>query len=327
MRLNFFVLLAASLPCATAQSTISTPALGYAYDPGLHAIRAVRGIPGAALVAGPLDPGFEAAAAAVAPSQDFALVLDMATADLRLVSWRSGSPSSTVLMHAAQPPDRFVFSRSGTAAILADSHSGGLQLVTSLPDSPDVREIQPAGTPLPNAMAAADDGVVALATGDLVRITGPGLSPFSLPFPPHVAALAFSGSTHNLLAVTDTGDVYLALNIDSGADIRKIYSGDPGTADPVAVQFSPDGSGGLVANKAGMIASIDLNSGAAAMLSCQCAPTGLEPFGRPGMFRLTGISNKPLLLFDSAANPGRLWFVPAPGKVALHSVRRLRSAQ
>src|ERR1035437_6928255 len=116
MRLKSLLLLTSLLPCATAQSGISVPALGYAYDPHLRAIRAIRGVPGAALVAEALDAGFDLAAAAVAPSQDFALALSTAGSPVRVISWRTSTPSIAVLPDAMNAPDGFVFSPSGNAA-------------------------------------------------------------------------------------------------------------------------------------------------------------------------------------------------------------------
>jgi hypothetical protein len=211
--------------------------------------------------------------------------------------------------------DRFVFSTSGRAAVLSDSQSGHMQLLLSLPDSPVVREIQAAGSPAAAAIAVADDGTLAFAAADSVHFVGADLNPFSLPLPFDVAALAFS-SSNALLAVTSAGDIYLARNPAGGADIRMVYSGDGRTADPVAVQFSANESTGFVANQAGILASVDLSAGAADALSCQCAPTLLQPFGRAGLFRLTEISNRPVLLFETTPNRARLWFVPADQRSA-----------
>jgi hypothetical protein len=310
MRLNSFLLLASLLPCAAAQSGISVPALGYAYDRGLGAIRTIRGTPGAALLGEVLDTGVDIASAAIAPSGKFALAISTAENDVRLVSWQTGAPSVVVLADAMKGPDCVVFSTSGRAAVLSDRQSGHIQLLLSLPDSPVLREIQAAGTPAAAAIAVADDGALAFAAADGVHFVGADLNPSSLPLPSDVAALAFS-SSNALLAVTSAGNIFVAKNLAGGADIRQVYSGDGLTADPVAVQFSANESTAFVANQAGILASVDLSAGAADALSCQCAPTSLQPFGRVGLFRLTEISNRPVLLFDTTPNRARLWFVPA----------------
>ena len=226
MRLNSFLILASLLECAGAQ-TIAHPALGYAYDPGLRAIRAVAGIPGAALLADPLDIGFPVAAAAIAPRRDYALVVSADENAVRLVRWNEAAPSVTLVNGAMTAPDRFAFSPSGAAAVLYNSQSGALQLVTGLPGAGVVQDLQNASAA--DAVAIADDGVVIIA-GAGVRVIGTDRNSAPLPLPDGIAAVAFDRSSHDLLAVSRSGDVYFARNVDAGADIRQIYSADSRTA-------------------------------------------------------------------------------------------------
>jgi hypothetical protein len=310
MRLNFFLLLASFLSCASAQSRITAPMLGYAYDPGLRVIRSIRGIPGAAVLGAPLRLGFVPRSAAVAPQQNYALAVS-ARGDVRLVRWNSAPPSATVLDGALAGPDRVIFSPSGAAAILYDSNSGQMETVAGLPDAPVIQEIQPAGSPPVVAMAITDDATVVLAAAGAVRTIDSGLNAVPLPLPGTVAALAFCGSSHDLLAVTQSGDLLLAKNVNANLDIRAISPGGTATADPVAVGFSTGGSAAFVANRAGTLSTIDLNTGSADSTSCQCSPTGLQPFGRDALFRLTGISDNRIVLFDGIPSHNRFWFVPA----------------
>jgi hypothetical protein len=174
-----------------------------------------------------------------------------------------------------------------------------------------LQEIEPAGSTAAAAFAIADDATIALATADTVLAIGPDLSSSPLPLPGDVRSLTFRRAGRDLAAVTRSGDLYLARNVNGDLEIRQIYSGDTQTADPVAIQFAPEGSAAFLANTAGTLAAIDLNTGSATALSCQCAPTGLQPFGRAGLFRITEISDRPLLLFDGTPGRNRVWFVPA----------------
>jgi len=310
MRLNSFLILASFLPFAAAQSTIATPALGYAFDADLRAIRPVRGIPGAAILGEPLHTRFAPASAAISPAQDYAIALSPEEGP-RLISWNGERASVIPLDGAAEGAGRVVFSPAGSAAILYHSNSGRMQAVIGLPDAPVLREIQPAGSPTAGAFAIADDATVALARPDGVVAIGPDLSSSPLPLPGTVAALAFRRATHDLVAVTGSGDLYWAKNVNGNLEVRQVYSGDSQTGSPVAVQFSPDGFAVFAANAAGVIATIDLTTGSIASLSCQCTPTGLQPFGRASLFRITDISDRPLLLFDGTPARNRVWFVPA----------------
>ena len=309
MRSTSFFLLASLLPCAAAQPVISTPLLAYVYDPGVRAIRALRGIPGAAALAETVDAGFPVAAAAVAPSHNFAIAISTA-GEIRIVDWRTGTATSTVLAGAMSSPDGLAFSSSGAVAVISDSQSGHIQLVTSMPATPVIQEIAPAGGAPPTAIAVADDGTIAFAAADGVHLVGADGAPSSLPLPTSIVALAFAPSGDDLLAATTAGDLYLAADVSADAVIRKIGSDDR-LAAPVAVQFSADESTAFVSTQAGTVASVDLNSGAAATLSCQCAPDALERLGNANLFRLTGVSNRPVLIFDGTPQSPRLWFIPA----------------
>jgi hypothetical protein len=184
-----------------------------------------------------------------------------------------------------------------------------MQLLTGLPDAPVDRDIPSAGGP-DVALAVADDALAVFSDGNNIHAVGPGLNAI-LPLPGACAALAFRSASHDLLAATQSGDVYLARNIDANLDLRQVYAGDSQTSDPVAAQFSADASAAFVANRAGMLATIDLNTGSATALACPCSPTGLQPFGRAGLFRLTEISGRPMYLFDGTPTRNRLWFIPA----------------
>jgi hypothetical protein len=308
MRSICFLLLISFLPCA-AQPSIMAPALGYAYDAGLRAIRPVRGIPGAAVLDEPLRIGFVPTRVAIAPHQDYALAVS-ADQGLHLIRWNTAPVSDIAIDGAMATADRIVFSPSGAAAILYDSTSGRMQVLTGVSDSPAVRDIQAAGSTSATTFAIADDATVLVVAGDTALAITPDLNSIPLPLPGSVAALAFDRGSHDLLAITVSGDLYLAQNVNANLSIRQIYTGDAQTSNPVAVQFSPDESAAFIANGAGVLSTIDLNTGSISTISCQCAPTRLEPFGQ-GIFRLTDISDGPVLLFDGTPKQNRVWFVPA----------------
>ena len=307
MQLNYFLLSASLLSCAGAQPSLTTPALGYVYDAGSHAIRPVRGIPGAAILGKGIRIGFVPTTAAIAPLQNYAIAVS--DRGLRLIRWDAGSPAATAIDGAIASPDQVVFSPSGSAAILYDGASSRMQVVSGLPDSPAIRELQSAGPAI--ALAIADDTTVVRVTADGAQAITADRNTLPLPLPGDVALLSFNRSNDDLLALTKSGDLYLATNVGANFASRRIYAGDSQTSGPIGVRFSPDASAAFVVNQSGSIATIDLNSGSASVLSCQCTPSTLEPFGQTGLFRINDISNRPLLLFDGTPNQNRVWFVPA----------------
>jgi hypothetical protein len=163
-------------------------------------------------------------------------------------------------------------------------------------------------------MALSDDGQVLLASsareGEPVWSASPG-GMTQVPLPGSIAALAFRRDSHDAVALTRSGDVYFVRNAGPAAEIRQVYVGDAQTADPVAVQVSSEGTHAFTVNARGTVVTIDLGSGSSAAVSCQCSPSGLEPLNAHLLYRLTDISDRPVMLFDASTPTPRIWFVPA----------------
>lgn len=308
MRLSSFLVFVFILQSAAAQMRLATPAIGYVYDPSLGSVRAIRGIPSAALLGEVVETGLELFSAEVSPSQDFALAVSASDRRVRLIRWSGGqTPAVILLQHAMDAPGRLIFSPSGAAALLQDSDAGRLQVVTGMPGSAVVQDIPAiSGSPL----AVADTGMIALAGVDGVRIFGPDFTPSVVPLPADIHVLAFTRDGRDLVAMTSSGDLYLVKNLQRGIDIRSISYGSSRLADPVAVRFSEDASSVFAANALGRLASILLENGDTREVACACAPTGIRPLGRKGLLRVTDVSRQPLFLFDTSADRPRVWFVP-----------------
>jgi hypothetical protein len=287
--------------------SVSMPSLGFAFDSNLAAIRPIRGIPGAALVADPLDAGFPIRAAFIAPLQDFALAAPADDSPLRLIRFQTIRPGLQNSSYDLRPldgalssPDRAVFSPSGHSAVLYAS-GGRAQILTGLPDQPAMRDLETAGAA---PMAISDDGSLVVVDGIVLNAGG---SPSSLSLPLSTVAVAFRGNSRDFLAVTTNGDVYLIRD----AEARLVYSGDEQTAEPVAIQFSPDGARAYTATARGALSTIDLGSGSLTSVSCGCRAAALEPLNSRGLFRVTSVSRPPLQLFDVSGSEPRVWFVPS----------------
>jgi hypothetical protein len=315
MRTLFFVTLAvaASVPLAAQDGAVAAPALGFAYDPNLQAIRAIRGIPGAALLDDAVDPGFRLLSAVISPTNDFALVT-AEDSSVRLLRFQNGTVEVRPLDAAMTAPDRIVFSPGGRTALLY-RNPGRLQTVSGLPDRPVTREWSLPSLATPTALAVSDDdSAVVMSTGDselspvwLLDADG-GSSRLAAPAP---AALTFRANSRDLLAAIPNGDLYLALGAGPDAQFR-IFHRAAGAA-AVAVRFSPDGARAYTADAGGGISTIHLDSGSESRIACGCAADGLEPLNAPNLFRVTSVSDLPMMLFDASRSVPRLWFVPRGG--------------
>lgn len=304
MRIDVVFLSATLLGCLGAQPRIGPAALGYAYDPAAGAIRSVIGTPGAAILGEAYATDFAMAGAVIAPLQNYAIAIGPG-GNVAILRGLPATSSPDAIDAAAA--DHIVFSPSGAAALLYGSGSASMQVVTGLPDRPAVRNIA-AALPGRSAVAVRDDGAVAAAADEGVRIFAPDANSFLLPLAGAVA-LAFEPSGSRLAAVTNSGDIYLIAGLQDGLDLRRVASAAI-DGEIVGAQFASDGSGVVIAATDGAVAMVDFAAGTVRSRNCGCAPTGLDAFGRPGLFRLTGVSDRPLMIVDAAADGPRFWFVP-----------------
>src|SRR6185503_17082411 len=98
-------------------AAVGTPALGYVFDEEAQALRAVRGLPGAALVEDPLDTGFPIRSAAISAGRNFALVT-AGDSSVRLVRFQNNGAAAAFLDDSMPSPDRLLLSSGGSAALL-----------------------------------------------------------------------------------------------------------------------------------------------------------------------------------------------------------------
>jgi hypothetical protein len=299
---------------ATAQpALVDSPGLGFAWDARSLTVRALRGIPGAAVLRDALDIGMPLASASISPLHDRALLISSDDGQVRLI--RFGAAGAPQLIDGADPsPARIVFAPSGRTALLIGSE---VQLATGLDGSPRARSVDlpPLDGSLAMAAVADDAQTMLLSSGAgisapvwLIAADGGAIR---LSLPGTIIVVAFRRNSADAVAATQSGDVYLMRNAGPNGDIQQIYTGDDATSDPVAVQLAPDGSHAYIANTRGTITSIDLRTGSAAAVSCQCQPSALEPLKSNAVFRLTDISNRSIMLFDASSSDPRIWFVPA----------------
>jgi hypothetical protein len=304
--------LLACVPVSAQSGSVSAPVMGYAFDGTARAIRPIRGIPGASLLGEGIDAGFPVAMAAIAPSQDFALAVAAGESRLRLLPLSATSSGDPLPQNTLAAPSRIRFSASGSAALLFQD-AGRLQSISGLPGHPSVRDIDlSALTNAPNALAISDDGLlVAISDEAAVWLVNQDGAWVQLALPGPTAILAFRRNSHDLLGVSNRGDVHLVGNPDTQMDYRLVYAAGPETANSVGGQFSAAGSHIYTVNQTGNVAAIEIATGSLRSVSCGCRATSLDILGTRGLYRLTPAGESVLMLFDGS-DGAAVWFVP-PG--------------
>jgi hypothetical protein len=308
---------------AAAQSgtALSGPTMGLVFDSSQSALRPIRGIPGAATLGDPVNPGFALASATVSPRQDYALALR--TDDSSVVLVRPGGASAAV--SGARPgPALTVFSPAGTAAALYNSGAGRVQILTGLPDAAAVQsDLDISALAGPVAALAVDDAGTSLflaagaaETVSLYRIAMDGTSQFLAPFR-SVAALHLSANGREaLLADSTAGAVYIIRELQGAGHLETIASGRDGLGTPIGVES--DAAGRIfVADQAGNVTILDRSHGSAVSLPCGCTPTGLFRLSGTATFRLTEPSSgAPMWVLDASGADARIVAVPPAAQPA-----------
>jgi hypothetical protein len=281
------------------EAGISAPALGYLYDPASHTLRAVGGIPGAALTGPALDTGAPIAGAAFSPGQGYALAVDEQSHTARVLVLRTGAATPHPIEGPARPVDRVVLSPTGSSAVLYDAAAGVLQVLTGLPEAPVVaREISLSAA---ETMAVSDDGCLLLVSSSAASQPVVFLASSAardVPVPGFVSAMSFRPQSHDVLVAAD-GRITLIRDIATHATYQ-VFAQQPDSA--VALGFSSDGRRFFAAYRDGAIRTYDLASGESRATACACAPTGLFPMQGDSVFRLNELRSGPLFLFDGASN-------------------------
>jgi DNA-binding beta-propeller fold protein YncE len=312
MRLSLAILFSCCITHVNAQpAAVKTPGIGFVWDGRSHQIRPIHGIPGAAVLgegAGKTD----FVSAVISPRHDLALAISGDTGKLQLIRLASGDVQDVPGIDGA--PFRLVFSPSGTAALAIGSK---LQLLTGLTDSLAVQDLAlPLDAAEPTAIALSDDGqfvLLSTRSGDTAStwLLAPGMSPLQVAVPGAIAVAAFQPAGRDAVALDTDGAIYQILNSSIPGEVRQLYPGSSQTASPMAVRMSADGKHVYTVNRLGTAAVIDVAAASVAAVECGCAPTGIEPMTSSNLFRITEISDRPVMLFDVSTPTPRVWFVPS----------------
>jgi hypothetical protein len=289
-----------------AQSGIGGPVSGIVYDREAARLRQILGIPGASVMGGPIELGYELKLAAVAPRQDAAIAV-AADDTLHLLRLNGGPAAERTLEGISVIPERVVFSPSGTAAALY--RSGALQVISRLPDAPAVAAFfDLSAYEAPGSLALSDDGAFLLFTADgALRVLSTRGDDRKLMDAGEGALAAFAPGTHDA-AVLDASGLVLLRDAGGNAEPQPVAAAGELIDSPSGLAFSADGVKILVAGARG-VAWIDPASGTRGRLSCGCTLSALARMG--GMFRLNEPGSGPLWLLDAEAAEPRIVFVPA----------------
>jgi hypothetical protein len=308
LRLTLRMSAVLSIASTAAWAQVGAPVLGLLPDRGV--IHPVNGIPASASIAPALDFGAEFLQIAISARQSYALVSTVDTGAV-LLAYPNGTTTPVAGLSAY--PDAVVLSPLGSAALLWFASPRLLEIVSGLPGSPVVRQVNATflSGDVPAALAVSDDGawgVGAWSSG--VWGFGPNGDVRNLLSGDRASALAFFAGREDLAAATRNG-IYSVSDVGGSAAISTLYTGQNSPSGlaplPSGLGISTDNRRLLTTDRAGDILTLDLVSSTVTELDCGCAPEGVFSMGG-SLFRITGLTGSVFRVFDAAA--GAVFMVP-----------------
>ncbi len=295
-----------------AETPLRGPTLGVLWDAAAGGFRQIGGIPGSATLSAPIPAGMALEVVEMAPGQDYGLAV---TADRSLLvvrlpdqrpEFRPVDGASGLLPRG---PHRIVFSPSGASALIQGSNPASVVILTGLPEGEAVTELDLSAVPGPLTAIAISDGggVLAGAAGGLFLI-GSGADGTRLVLRAgHISAVSFLPNSLNAVAADSAANELHFLDGSSGAASKvSLPSGRQAVSSVVALAVWRDR---VVAASSGAAALLDMASGEAIVLPCQCEIAGLRKLEDESVFLLN--EQGPLFLLAASGAQPRIVFVPA----------------
>jgi hypothetical protein len=260
---------------------INGPILGFTANEGGTAIAPIIGIPGASLLANPLQLDMNIRGAVVSPKQDYALAVSADGGQVVFIDLTSGTPISSI-SGEHNHPDIIALSPSGYAAAIYDGGSSSLEIVGNLPKAPQViYELDASSIPgRASSVALSDDGSVALVT-------------FAEPDRTSLWMMFSSGVVQRLPVDQPAGAAFFVNRNDA------VFGDDSSHTVFIATDA------GRTTAPLPFVSDLDGMS-----LSCGCQPTSLHRLRGNSVFRLNDPSEQPVMVLDASGSQPRIVIVP-----------------
>ena len=331
--IGFLIVLCSLSVAGQAGAPLGGPTLGFIADENGATIWPLLGVLGAAVPGPPLELSHAIVNATFSPQHNYALAIAAANTQPVLIRLDVSNPQIYSLPGARFNPGLIAISPAGGSAALYDRGSRVLQLLSGLPDSPQIAyefDLSPLAGEV-RAVAVSDDASLALVnTGNegrtvwLIDAKGPPL-PVNAVQP---SQMTFIANRHDALIADDaTQEVFLLQSMDqnpvrlSGLVLRgniRQFAAIAASADGRLIFASQSGSADIFI--------LDLQTKRTSVVPCHCKPTVFSALKGASVFRLNGLPNGPITVLDaSSANP-RTLIIPID-MAALTRTRKGQAAQ
>jgi len=278
-------------------------------------LSAIVGVPGSAVVSGPLAIPASVASIHFAPGQQYAIV-EMEPGEPVALAQFAGAqmlPPSE-LPTSLRAPDLISFSPSASAAVLFSKAESRLAVLTGLPGAPQVaRQIDGADLPAGlRELAIADDGATVIAgTSDgRALLLASDRSQRLLYSVADLGGMAFvPGSTDAVVFDREGGRAVLIANAATAPAMRPLAEGlAPQTG---ATMLQVDSRAALIsATGTKDVWRIDLRTQQVQDIRLSSALTMMQPLRAAGRYLLSAQPGQPAWVLDTSSETSTVYFVP-----------------
>jgi hypothetical protein len=306
-----------------AAQGMQTPVLGFVTSAEQGELRLLLGIPGASAVGEPLAIPTGLRNLFFAPNQSYALLAPLSGGFLGLMTFQGAQGGTAVSICGAIPqPDIVAFSPGASTAALYSKAEGRLQVITGLPDSPQLARMVPESD-LPDEvryLAVADDGVTLLegTVHNAVYVLPQLGLPRLLYTAGDLQGMAFVPRTNDLLAFDRAaGTAFLLQDVERASAYVLLADGLSGLDGNVFLQTSRAGAV-IASTKSNTLWEINLQSSKVQSIPLPGMPQMLQPLRISGDFLLFFRAGLPAWILDSNSAEGGISFVPAGAVPSRH---------
>jgi hypothetical protein len=299
------------------QTFLSGPVEGFTFDPPTQSFRALIGLPGSALFGPALATGFDSGW--VAPHKNYAIGLQQGNC-LLVSSLDTDQVSTTSIAGLSGQPEAITWSADGSVAVLYSRTGAWLQVLSGLPDAPqmgasvDLSSLggsltavasDPQGKRTALAMQGDNGGAFLLTDVQNFAPALPIANPTALAFSEDGASLyVLDGNALQLDMVALSDGSFQTLSLDGLQDPFAIASGRDSQNRQIVYVASRSDQDFRAYDRATQQLLADL--------PLDFQPTGIVTLGRNSFVIATRSKTlSPLWLFTSAPQPA-VYFVPAP---------------
>ncbi|MEP6534143.1 MAG: hypothetical protein ABJF23_02410 [Bryobacteraceae bacterium] len=309
--------------CDSTDLRVAPPVMGYVFDQILGQIRTAAGIPGAARVSYPVKLDFKLRNAIVGAGGAVAVASVPEGSALTVINALNSEPVPAPIEGSMADFNFGAFNRTATAAIIYGSDCNCIQVTGGWPDTPRVfRSIDASSfSGAVVSLAVSDDqsmAAVAVAGSEdgsspprvlLFDLAGDSAPP---PILAPASSLLFTANGKDLV-MTDAaaGSISMGLNAGGVVDVGGTPASPGGEAisNPGAIAFTGTGLL-LIADRAGFVHIIDLQTNERRSVGCSCRPDSMERMADQSIFRLTAVEAGAVWILDMSGENPRTWFIP-----------------